>query len=159
MLLNAGGVIGSIAFGTLSEKWGGRRGAATLGMVAGMLSAPVYLFSEQQRRTDARRLADRLLRLRRVGHRARAICRSAFPTEARGVGTGFSYHVGVGIGAFAPYLIGALQDAGTDLQTAMLWCIIGGGVGRGHAVVAGPGNEGTIACRRTACRPVRQRAR
>ena len=46
LLLNAGGVIGSIAFGSLSEKWGGRRGAATLGMVAGMLSAPVYLFSE-----------------------------------------------------------------------------------------------------------------
>ena len=35
LLLNAGGVIGSIAFGTLSEKWGGRRGAATLGMIAG----------------------------------------------------------------------------------------------------------------------------
>jgi hypothetical protein len=43
------------------------------------------------------------------------------------VGTGFSYHVGVGIGAFAPYLIGALQDAGTDLRSAMMWCILGGG--------------------------------
>ena len=29
LLLNAGGMIGSIAFGWLSEKWGGRRGAAT----------------------------------------------------------------------------------------------------------------------------------
>src|SRR5262245_38087145 len=41
LLLNAGGVIGSVAFGSLSEKWGGRRGAATLGMIAGTLSAPV----------------------------------------------------------------------------------------------------------------------
>ena len=51
-----------------------------------------------------------------------------FPTEARGVGTGFSYHAGVGIGSFAPYLIGALQDGGMDLRTAMLSCIIGAGV-------------------------------
>ncbi len=39
-------MIGSIAFGWLSEKWGGRRGSATVGMVAGILSAPLYLFSE-----------------------------------------------------------------------------------------------------------------
>jgi hypothetical protein len=42
------------------------------------------------------------------------------------VGTGFSYHVGVGLGAYTPYLIGALQDGGTDLRTAMLWCIVFG---------------------------------
>jgi SHS family lactate transporter-like MFS transporter len=51
-----------------------------------------------------------------------------FPTDARGVGTGFSYHVGVGIGAYAPYLIGAMQDGGTDLRTAMLQCIVTAGV-------------------------------
>ena len=61
---------------------------------------------EHQRRTDAWRVADRLLRVGRLGHRARAICRSDFRPRSRGVGTGFSYHVGVGIGAFAPYLIG-----------------------------------------------------
>ena len=35
-----------------------------------------------------------------------------FPTDARGVGTGFAYHVGAGLGSFTPYLIGALQDSG-----------------------------------------------
>jgi len=50
-----------------------------------------------------------------------------FPTEARGVGTGFTYHVGVGVGSYTPYLIGWLQDGGTDLRTAMLWCILSAG--------------------------------
>ena len=127
VLLNAGGAIGSIAFGTLSEKWGGRRGAATLGMVAGVLSAPVYLFSETS--------GGLLLGAWLIGFCASGAwgivpgyLSERFPTEARGVGTGFSYHVGVGIGAFAPYLIGVLTDAGTALQTAMFWCVIGGGL-------------------------------
>jgi len=126
LLLNAGGVIGSIAFGTLSEKWGGRRGAATVGIIAGMLSAPVYVFSGGS--------AGLLLGAWLIGFFATGAwgivpgyLSERFPTEARGVGTGFSYHVGVGIGAFAPYLIGALQDAGTDLRSAMMWCILGGG--------------------------------
>jgi MFS family permease len=51
-----------------------------------------------------------------------------FPTDARGVGVGFSYHAGVGLGSFAPYLIGALQDGGMPVGDAMLWCILGGGV-------------------------------
>lgn len=141
LLLNAGGVIGSIAFGALSERWGGRRGAATLGMVAGMLSAPVYLFSAT---------AGGLL----LGAWLIGFCASGawgivpgylserFPTEARGVGTGFAYHVGVGIGAFAPYLIGSLQDAGTDLRQAMLWCIIGGGIGVVTLLWLGPETRG-----------------
>jgi SHS family lactate transporter-like MFS transporter len=51
-----------------------------------------------------------------------------FPTEARGVGTGFSYHVGVGIGSLGPYLIGAMQDDGLDLRAAMLRCIVAAGI-------------------------------
>jgi hypothetical protein len=49
-----------------------------------------------------------------------------FPTEARGVGVGFAYHAGVGLGSFAPYLIGSLQDGGMRLGTAMLWGIVSG---------------------------------
>jgi Na+/melibiose symporter-like transporter len=126
LLLNAGGVIGSIAFGSLSEKWGGRRGAATLGMVLGMLSAPVYLFSSTS--------GGLLLGAWLIGFLASgawgivpSYLSERFPTEVRGVGTGFSYHVGVGIGAFSPYLIGVLQDGGTDLRAAMLGCILAGG--------------------------------
>ena len=33
-----------------------------------------------------------------------------------------------GIGSYAPYLIGAMQDGGTDLRMAMLQCIVTAGV-------------------------------
>ena len=143
LLLNAGGMLGSIAFGTLSEKWGGRRGAATVGMIAGVLSAPVYLFSET---------SNGLL----LGAWLIGFCASGawgivpgylaerFPTEVRGVGTGLSYHVGVGIGAFAPYLIGVMTDAGTALQTAMFWCVVGGGIGVITLLWLGPETRGRI---------------
>ncbi len=127
VLLNAGGLIGSVALGALSEKWGGRRGAATLGVVLGLLAAPMFLFSSSSWML--------LLGAWLMGFFASGAwgivpgyLSERFPTEARGVGTGFTYHVGVGIGSFAPYLIGALQDGGTDLRTAMLFCILTAGV-------------------------------
>ncbi len=127
VLLNAGGLIGSVALGALSEKWGGRRGAATLGVVLGLLAAPMFLFSSSSWML--------LLGAWLIGFFASGAwgivpgyLSERFPTEARGVGTGFTYHVGVGIGSFAPYLIGALQDGGTDLRTAMLSCILTSGV-------------------------------
>ena len=46
LLLNAGGLIGSVVLGAMSEKWGGRRGSATLGMVVGIGAVPLYLFAE-----------------------------------------------------------------------------------------------------------------
>jgi SHS family lactate transporter-like MFS transporter len=127
LLLNAGGLIGSVVLGTLSEKWGGRRGAATLGVVLGLCAAPLFLFSS----------AAWVLMLGAwlIGFFASGAwgivpgyLSERFPTEARGVGTGFSYHVGVGLGAYTPYLIGALQDSGTNLGTAMFWCILAGSV-------------------------------
>lgn len=127
LLFNAGGVIGSVVFGALSERWGGRRGAASLGLAAGVASVPVFLYAP----TTAGLL---------LGAWLMGFCASGawgivpgylaerFPTEARGVGTGFAYHVGVGIGSYAPYLIGALQDAGTSLPAAMLVSIMSAGV-------------------------------
>jgi SHS family lactate transporter-like MFS transporter len=141
MLLNAGGVIGSIFFGWLSERWGGRRGSATVGMIAGTLAAYLYVFSQ----TNAGLMLGAWL----IGFCASGAwgivpgyLSERFPTEVRGVGTGFSYHVGVGIGAFAPYLIGVLQDAGTDLRAAMLWCIVGGGIGVITLLWLGPETRG-----------------
>ena len=127
LLLNAGGLIGSVVLGTLSEKWGGRRGAATLGVVLGLCAAPLYLFSSA---AWALMLGAWLIGFFASGAWGivPGYLSERFPTEARGVGTGFSYHVGVGLGAYTPYLIGALQDAGTNLGTAMFWCILAGSV-------------------------------
>jgi SHS family lactate transporter-like MFS transporter len=127
LLLNAGGLIGSVAFGWLSEWWGGRRGAATLGIALGIASAPAYLFAS----SSLGLLAGAWL----IGFMASGAwgivpgyLSERFPTDARGVGTGFSYHVGVGVGSLGPYLIGALQDGGLDLRSAMLRCIVGAGL-------------------------------
>jgi SHS family lactate transporter-like MFS transporter len=127
VLLNAGGLIGSVVLGTLSEKWGGRRGAATLGVVLGLCAAPVFLFSSP---AWALMLGAWLIGFFASGAWGivPGYLSERFPTEARGVGTGFSYHVGVGLGAYTPYLIGALQDGGTNLGTAMFWCILAGSV-------------------------------
>ncbi len=127
LLLNAGGLIGSVALGAMSEKWGGRRGSATLGMVVGLLSVPLYLFSSNP--------SVLLLGAWMMGFFAAGAwgmvpgyLSERFPTEARGVGTGFAYHAGVGIGSYAPFLIGRLQDGGTSLNAAMAYCIVTAGV-------------------------------
>lgn len=141
LLLNAGGLIGSVFFGWLSEHWGGRRGSATAGMIAGTLAAYVYVFSEGD--------AGLLLGAWLIGFCASGAwgivpgyLSERFPTEVRGVGTGFSYHVGVGIGALSPYLIGLMQDAGTQLQTAMFRCIVAGGIGVILLLWLGPETRG-----------------
>ena len=141
MLLNAGGVIGSIFFGWLSERWGGRRGSATVGMIAGTLAAYLYVFAQND--------SGLLLGAWLIGFCASGAwgivpgyLSERFPTEVRGVGTGFSYHVGVGIGAFAPYFIGVLQDGGTDLRQAMLWFIVAGGIAVIALLWLGPETRG-----------------
>jgi SHS family lactate transporter-like MFS transporter len=127
LLLNAGGLIGSVVLGALSEQWGGRRGAATLGVVLGLCAAPLFLFASA---AWALMLGAWLIGFFASGAWGivPGYLSERFPTEARGVGTGFSYHVGVGLGAYTPYLIGALQDGGTNLGTAMFWCILAGSV-------------------------------
>jgi SHS family lactate transporter-like MFS transporter len=120
--LNAGGLIGSVILGQISETRLGRRGAPTLGMIVGTLAAPLYLWS-----TDPVMLV--------IGAALVGLgCSGAwgivpgylserFPTEARAAGTGFAYHVGAGLGAFTPFLIGALRDSGMALGSAMVGCI------------------------------------
>lgn len=131
LLLNAGGVIGSVALGAVSEYWrgaiGGRRGSATLGVVIGLLSVPMFLFSSSPGLL--------LLGAWMMGFFAAGAwgmvpgyLSERFPTEARGVGTGFAYHAGVGLGSYGPYLIGRLQDGGMDLRTAMASCMVTAGV-------------------------------
>ena len=125
--LNAGGLIGSVVLGQLSESRLGRRGASTLGMVVGVLSAPLFLWSPNP---DLLWVGALLIGLGCSG--AWGIVPSylseRFPTDARAAGTGFAYHVGAGLGAFTPYLIGSMQDAGIALATAMLSCITVAGV-------------------------------
>lgn len=141
LLLNAGGLIGSAALGALSEHWGGRRGAATLGVVLGLAACPLYLFGST---TWGLLLGAWLIGFLASGAWGivPGYLSERFPTEVRGVGTGLAYHVGVGIGSYAPYLIGALQDGGTDLRTAMLLCIMTAGTAVLVLLWVGPETRG-----------------
>ncbi len=127
LLLNAGGMLGSVALGAMSERWGGRRGSATSGMVVGLAAVPLYLFAES---TWVLLLGAWMMGFFAAGAwgMVPGYLSERFPTEARGVGTGFAYHAGVGIGSYAPFLIGRLQDGGTDLRVAMAYCIVTAGV-------------------------------
>jgi SHS family lactate transporter-like MFS transporter len=126
--LNAGGLIGSVILGQLSETRLGRRGAPTLGMIVGVLASPLYLGSQ-----DPNVLLVGALFIGLGCSGAWGIVpgylSERFPTDARAAGTGFAYHVGAGMGAFTPYLIGSLQDSGMALGNAMLACIaVAGGL-------------------------------
>jgi SHS family lactate transporter-like MFS transporter len=127
LALNAGGVIGSVVFGAVSERWGGRRGAATVGIVIGILAVAPYLFAESPAMLTLGAWMTGFFASGAWGI-VPGYLSERFPTEARGVGTGFAYHVGVGLASQAPYLIGRLQDGGMDLRTAMAYCIVTAGV-------------------------------
>jgi SHS family lactate transporter-like MFS transporter len=96
-------------------------------MVVGVLSAPLYLWSADP---DLLLLGALLIGLGCSGAWGivPGYLSERFPTDARAVGTGFAYHIGAGLAAFTPYLIGALQDRGTPLASAMLTCIAVAGV-------------------------------
>ncbi len=125
--LNAGGLIGSIVLGQLSETRLGRRGAPTLGMLVGVLSAPLFLWSSNP---NLLLLGALLIGLGCSGAWGivPGYLSERFPTPVRAVGTGFAYHVGAGLGSFTPFLIGSLQDRGMSLGDAMITCIASAGV-------------------------------
>jgi SHS family lactate transporter-like MFS transporter len=125
--LNAGGILGSILLGQLSESRLGRRGAPTVGMILGLLCSPLFLWATDP---DILWLGAFLVGFGCAGAWGivPGYLSERFPTEARAVGTGFTYHVGAGLGAFTPTLIGSLRDSGFTLASAMLGCIAVAGV-------------------------------
>lgn len=140
--LNAGGLIGSVILGQLSETRLGRRGAPTLGMAVGLAAAPIYLLV-----SDPTWLLIGALLIGLGCSGAWGIVpgylSERFPTEARAVGTGFAYHVGAGLGSFTPFLIGAMQDRGLGLAAAMLGCIAVAGLLVVVMLWVGPETRGT----------------
>jgi SHS family lactate transporter-like MFS transporter len=125
--INAGAVIGAVVFGALSEHGLGRRGASTLGMAISLTGIPLFAWSSEYWSLLAGAWMMGLFAAGAWGI-VPGYLSERFPTDVRGVGVGFSYHAGVGIGSFAPYAIGAMQDDGIRLGTAMFWCILAGGL-------------------------------
>ena len=116
--LNAGGILGAILWGRVSETNLGRRGSATLGAVMGIAMIPMFLMTN----TPSLMFFGALL----IGIGGPGMwgiiptyLSERFPTAARGVGPGFAYHAGAAIGAITPALIGRLRDNGFALNSAM----------------------------------------
>jgi SHS family lactate transporter-like MFS transporter len=141
LALNAGGIAGAALWGRVSETTLGRRGALTLAMAVGISATPLYLFAATGVGLWIGALVVGIFAAGCLGIMPGYLS-ERFPTAARAVGAGFAYHVGAGIGAVTPYLVGALQDRGMALPTVMGICIVASGLGVILFVWMGPETRG-----------------
>ena len=118
---NVGGILGGIACGTLAETRLGRRGASGLVTLIGIVSLPLYLFTD----SVSLLMSGAFLVGLGTGNfgMTPTYLSERFPTAVRAAGAGFAYQAGGGIAAVTPTIIGVLQDGGMPLATAMTWCI------------------------------------
>jgi MFS transporter, SHS family, lactate transporter len=139
--LNFGAVAGAVAIGRLSETRFGRRGAATLATLIGVLVIPLYVFTANTGLLLVGALAMGFFGAGSFGV-VPAYLTERFPTAARAVGAGFAYHVGAGLGSFTPTLVGHLTDDGMPLALAMALCIAGSGLLLTVLIWLGPETRG-----------------
>ena len=123
---NLAAIVGNLVVGRLSETWLGRRGAATVATLVGVIVIPPYLFADGTLLLMAGATAMGFA----TGNfgMVPGYLNERFPTAARGAGAGFAYHTGAGLAALLPYVIGWLQDGGMALASAMAACIAATGV-------------------------------
>jgi MFS transporter, SHS family, lactate transporter len=140
-VFNVGAILGTAAWGRMSETRLGRRGAVTLTVLIGMLALRLYLYS-----VDASML---ILGAALMGFfgmgvwgMAPAYTVERYPTEARGVGPGFCYHAGAAIGSLMPTVLGFLQDRGMGMVDGMSIAMLISGVVALAAIWSGPETRG-----------------
>lgn len=139
--LNCGGIVGTALWGRLSETRLGRRGAVSLAALSGIALIPLYLWS---RHGALLGLGAFLMAVGGGGIWAMvpSYLTERFPTAVRGVGPGFAYHAGAGLGAATPSLLGRLQDRGMTVTGAMSLCIAVSGVLAATVIWFGPETRG-----------------
>jgi MFS transporter, SHS family, lactate transporter len=138
---NVGAIIGTASWGRLSETRLGRRGAVSMAALLGVASIPLYLHAQ-----TAIGLWFGALLMGSCGSgiwgMAPAYVSERFPTSARGVGPGFTYHAGAAIGAVMPVVLGTLQDRGVALTDAMTVAMICSGLLAAGIIWLGPETRG-----------------
>ena len=141
LLLNVGGVTGAVAAGRLAETRLGRRGAATLMMAIGIAAVPLYVLTDT---VTLMWLGAFLVGFFAAGAwgMVPTYLNERFPTAVRAVGAGFAYHVGAAVGSFTPTIIGAMQDRGMALGSAMALSIALAGILVIATVWMGPETRG-----------------
>ena len=122
LALNFGAVVGNLIWGRLSETRAGRRGAATISSGVGVLLVPLFLFTSS---TTPLLIGALLMGVFGVGNFGviPSYLNERFPTAARAAGAGFSYHLGAAASSLMPFIVGAMQDDGVALSSAMAGCI------------------------------------
>jgi SHS family lactate transporter-like MFS transporter len=138
---NIGAIIGTAAWGRLSETRLGRRGAVTITVVLGVASLPFYLHAESSIMLGVGALMMGVFGMG-VWGMAPAYTVERFPTEVRGVGPGFSYHAAAAIGAVMPVVLGELQDRGFVLVSAMSTAMVMSGAIAVTLIWLGPETRG-----------------
>jgi MFS transporter, SHS family, lactate transporter len=139
--LNLGAILGAALWGRVSETRVGRRGAATLAGLIGVLVIPIYVGPHSP---IALVLGALLMGACGMGifGVVPSYLTERFPTAARSVGPGFAYHAGAALGSVTPALIGGLQDRGLRLPVAMAGCILVSGVLLVGLIWLGPETRG-----------------
>ncbi|HEV3057516.1 MAG TPA: MFS transporter [Vicinamibacterales bacterium] len=140
--LNVGAIAGALFFGRISEGRLGRRGAAAIATVVGVLVIPIFVLTTNGAVLGVGALAMGFFGAGNFGV-VPGYLTERFPTIVRGAGAGFAYHLGAGVGSFTPTLVGALQDRGLALPTAMAACIAVSGVLLVGLIWLGPETRGT----------------
>jgi MFS transporter, SHS family, lactate transporter len=139
--LNLGAILGAALWGRVSETRAGRRGAATLAALTGVLVIPIFVGPH----SPVTLLLGALL-MGACGMGVYGIVPSylteRFPTAARSVGPGFAYHAGAAMGSVTPAFVGALQDRGVSLSGAMAGCILVSGLLVAGMIWLGPETRG-----------------
>jgi MFS transporter, SHS family, lactate transporter len=127
VVLNVGGVMGTVLWGRASETKLGRRGAISLAALIGVLVIPIFVASHVPMTLLLGGFLTGSCAIGIFGV-APAYLSERFPTAARAVGPGFSWHAGAAVGSLTPTFIGALQDRGVPLPGAMGVCMAVAGV-------------------------------
>ena len=138
---NLAAVVGMALWGRASETRLGRRGAVAVAALIGVASIPVYLGT-----SGAAALVLGAILMGSSGGgiwgMAPSYLTERFPTAARGVGPGLSYHVGAALGSMTPLVLGQLQDGGMATGSAMTVCIAVSGLLVAAVVWMGPETRG-----------------
>jgi MFS transporter, SHS family, lactate transporter len=138
---NIGAIIGTAAWGRLSETALGRRGAVTITVFLGMASLPLYLHTQNAALGTLGALMMGAFGMG-VWGMAPAYTTERYPTSVRGVGPGFCYHAGAAIGATMPYVLGTLQDRGFTLVNIMTAAMLASGLLSVGLIWLGPETRG-----------------
>jgi SHS family lactate transporter-like MFS transporter len=138
---NVGAILGTAAWGRLSEGRLGRRGAFSVTLVLGVASLPLFLYGGSPVTLVIGAFTMGFFGMG-VWGMAPAYTVERFPTGVRGVGPGFTYHAGAAIGALMPWLLGEMQDRGMSAVNGMSVTMVASAVLAMVMVWMGPETRG-----------------